>query len=85
MPANLFPVLWNSARATLRACWRIGRQLFHETTGALFILFAAYGAVGAWRQWKTHSTLWIMGFAIIYALLMCAFAFESFRRARRIR
>jgi hypothetical protein len=85
MPANLFPVLWSSARATWRVFWRIARQLFHETTGALFVIFAIYGAIGAWRQWKTHSMLWIMGFAIVYAAVMCLFAFESFRRARRVR
>jgi hypothetical protein len=65
--------------------WRVSRQLFHEATGALFGVFAAYGAYAAWRQWKLRPILWLMGFAIAYAIMMAAFAFGAFRRARRVR
>jgi len=85
MPAKLLPALWRSIVVTMRTLWRVTRQLFHETTGALFGLFAAWAAFAVWRQWKQRPALWLMGFAIVYAIMMAAFAFASFRRARRVR
>ena len=85
MPANMLPALWGAIVVTLRTLWRVTRQLFHEMTGALFGLFAAWAAFAVWRQWKQRPALWLMGFAIAYAVMMAAFAFASFRRARRVR
>jgi hypothetical protein len=85
MSASLFPVMWRSAKVTLRAFWRAARQLFHESTGVFFGIFAAYGAWAAWRQWKHGVALWLMGFAIVYAAMMAVFAWDAFRRARRVR
>ena len=50
MSASLLPALWRSIVVTVRVLWRVTRQLFHEATGALFAVFAAYGAFAAWRQ-----------------------------------
>jgi hypothetical protein len=85
MSARLLPALWRSMIVTLRVFWRVTRQLFHEATGALFGLFAAWAAFAAWKQWKQRPILWLMGLAIAYAIMMAAFAFASFRRARRVR
>ena len=85
MSARLLPALWRSMIVTLRVFWRLTRQLFHEATGALFGLFAAWAAFAAWKQWKQRPILWLMGLAIAYAIMMAAFAFASFRRARRVR
>ncbi len=85
MSASLLPVLWRSTRVTLRVLWRVTRQLFHEATGALFGVFAAYGVYAAWKQWKQGRILWLVGFAIAYAVMMAVFSFGSFRRARRVR
>jgi hypothetical protein len=85
MPAGLLTSLWRSILTTLRVLWRVTRQLFHETTGALFGVFAAWAAFAAWKQWRHRPALWLMGFAIAYAIMMAAFAFGSFRRARRVR
>ena len=85
MSGNLFPALWRSARVTLRVLWRLTRQLFHEATGAMFGIFAAWAAFAAWKQWKQRPALWFMGFAIAYAIVMAAYAFGSFRRARQVR
>jgi glycerol uptake facilitator-like aquaporin len=65
--------------------WRVTRQLFYEATGAMFGLFSLYGALAAWRQWKNRPALWLMCFTIGYAVMMAAFAFVSFRSARRVR
>jgi hypothetical protein len=51
----------------------------------MFGLFAAWAAFAAWKQWKHRPALWLMGFAIAYAIMMAAYAFGSFRRARRVR
>jgi hypothetical protein len=85
VPANMLPALWRSCGVTFRALWRVARQVFHEFAGAMFIVFAAYGVLAAWRQWKTRPALWLIGFAIFYALMMAIFGLVSFRRARRVR
>jgi glycerol uptake facilitator-like aquaporin len=85
MPSNLLPVLWSSAIVMLRALWRATRQIFHEAMGTFFAIFAAYGLLLAWRQWRQRPVWWLVSFAIVYAVMMAAFAFISFRRARRIR
>ena len=79
------PVLWRSAKITLRVFWRITRQVFHEATGALFAIFGAYGLLLAWRQWHSRPILWLTGLAVVYALMMTAFAVGAFRRAKRLR
>ncbi len=85
MSANLLPALWSSAAVTIRALWRVTRQIFHEAMGTIFDVFAAYGLLVAWRQWQHRPVWWLLSFAIAYAVMMAAFAFISFRRARRIR
>lgn len=85
MSANLLPALWRSAIVTLRVLWRVTRQLFHEAMGAIFVLFAFYGLVVAWRQWQHRPVWWLLAFAIGYAVMMAAFAVLSFRSARRVR
>jgi hypothetical protein len=85
MPGNFYTALWRSIVVTLRTVWRVTRQLFHETTGALFGLFAVWAAFAAWKQWRNRPTLWILAFAVAYAIMMAVFAFVSFRRARRVR
>jgi hypothetical protein len=85
MPANLLPALWRSSKVTLRVFWRIARQLFHEATGALFLVFAAYGGYMIWQESKHHPTRWVIAFVILYALTMAIFGFTAFQRARRVR
>ena len=81
----MLAALWRSILVTLRVFWRVTRQLFHEATGALFGVFAAYGAFVAWKQWRHRPVLWIMAIAIVYAVTMAVFAVGSFRRAKRVR
>jgi len=85
MDSRTLPALKRSTGVTFRAWWRALRQLFHEAMGAFFALFALYGVLAAWRQWKIHSVRWLIGFALLYALMMAAFSVVAFRRARRIR
>jgi hypothetical protein len=85
MAPGYFRALWNAFIVTMRALWRVTRQIFHEATGALFAVFALYGALAVWRQWKSHPIYWVMAFAVVYAAMMATFAFFAFRRARKVR
>ncbi len=87
MPPPYGPTLWQSIMIALRVFWRVMRQVFHETTGVFFALFALYGAIAAYREWKYHPSYWIViiSFAVLYTAMMSAFSFFAFRRARRIR
>lgn len=84
MDPRLLPVLWRSSLVSLRAMWRVAQQIFHEAIGAIFAVFAFYGGLAAWRQWKTRPIVWLMAFSIAYTIAMLAFSFAAFRRARRI-
>lgn len=84
MNPRMMPLFWRSAMASLRAFWRVTRQLFHEAMGAFFAIFAVYGLTAAWRQWKVRPVAWVIAFAIAYTIAMAAFSVASFRRARKI-
>ncbi len=85
MSGQMLAALWRSIVVTLRVWWRVARQLFHEFTGALFVVFAGYGAFVVWREWKHRHAPWAIGFVVIYAVMMAGFGFTAFRRARRVR
>jgi glycerol uptake facilitator-like aquaporin len=82
---RLLSAIIAAVQAFLRSIWRAARQLFHEITGAFFVLFASMGAVSAWRHWQRGSEIWLIGLSLAFALMMAAFAFASFRSARRVR
>ena len=69
----------------LRSLGRVLRQMFHEVTGAFFLLFAVVGGFSTWRYWQRGSELWILGIAVSFTVMMAAFAFAAFRSARRVR
>jgi len=71
--------------AFCRSVGRVIRQLFHEVTGAFFLLFATLGGTSAWRHWQRGSDLWVFGIALAFTLMMAAFAVAAFRSARRVR
>lgn len=68
-----------------RTFWRVLRQLFHESTGAIFLLLALFWTIAAVRQWRQGAEPWawvaLGGFALIFA----GFGWSSFRAARRVR
>lgn len=65
--------------------WRVLRQLFHETAGALFVVFSVIGAAGTWREWQRGAAAWVLAVTVGFTLLMAWFAIASFRSARRVR
>lgn len=77
--------VYRAARVFLITLWRVTRQVFHETTGALFLLFSISGAMGAWRAWRHASSAWIVVLCLLFTLMMATFSATSFRDARRVR
>lgn len=84
MNPRILPLFWRSTMASMRAFWRVTRQLFHEAMGVFFAVFAVYGLTAAWRQWRVRPVVWVIAFAIAYTIAMSAFSVASFRRARKI-
>lgn len=85
MRAQMIGALARAAGGFARTLARVVRQVFHETTGALFFLFAVVGAIAAWREWHKGAAQWLVGLAVAFALMMAGFAVASFRSARRVR
>ena len=85
MPFRTIVALYRAARIFLATLWRVARQVFHETAGAIFLVFAITGGFGAWREWKHASAAWIVTACVLFTLMMVAFSLTSFRDARRVR
>jgi F0F1-type ATP synthase membrane subunit c/vacuolar-type H+-ATPase subunit K len=68
----------------LRLLWRVSRQVFHEVTGTLFLLFAFVDGAAGWREWRQGNARWAAALAVGFALLLTAFGVRSFRDARRL-
>jgi len=77
--------LWIAARAFLLLVWRITRQVFHEVTGALFVMLAVVGATSVWRQWRRGTAEWLLVLTAAFTASMAGFAAAAFRSARRVR
>lgn len=82
---RLIGALVEAAAGFFRLLGRAARQLFHETTGALFALFAMLGALSAWREWQRGAAEWLVCLVAGFTLMMGAFAVAAFRSARRVR
>ncbi len=82
---RILAAIWAALQAFLQGVWRAIRQLFHEVTGAFFVIFTAIGAVGIWREWHGGGRGWVLGVSLGFTLMMGFFALTSFRNARRVR
>jgi hypothetical protein len=82
---NLIGGLIKGGASLFRTFWRLARQLFHETTGALFAFFAFAGASTSWRAWHQGAEHWIVALPLGFAVMMSWFAVSAFRSARRVR
>jgi hypothetical protein len=66
-------------RGFFRVLWRAVRQIFHETTGALFFLLALTWTNAALRYWRQHASNWEWRTSVGMALVMAVFGLLSFR------
>jgi hypothetical protein len=64
--------------------WRLLRQLFHETTGALFAAMALACVNSSVRAWRAGESRWVVWLPVAYAAMMAYFAVTSFMRARKV-
>jgi hypothetical protein len=81
--------LLKALRTFLITLWRVTRQLFHEFTGTIFLVFALTGALSTWREWR-HATagvagMWPVALAALFTAMMAGFSVASFLSARRVR
>lgn len=77
--------LFATVRHSLRVLWRAARELFHEVTGAMFLILAFAALQSAWRAWQRGAAHWLIGMSAGYAVLMVLFGLLSFRDSRRVR
>jgi hypothetical protein len=64
--------------------WRVLKQLFYETVGAMFAILALVWLNYAFRAWTRDVARWLIATTIAMALLFVFFAVSSFRRARSL-
>jgi cell division protein FtsW (lipid II flippase) len=64
--------------------WRVLKQLFYETVGAMFAILAFVWLNYAFRAWTRDVAHWLIAVTIVVALLFVFFAVSSFRRARSL-
>ncbi len=82
---RILGAIWAAVQAFVRGVWRALRQLFHEVTGAFFLLFTAVGAVGIWREWRQDGRGWVLAVSVGFTFMMGIFAWSAFASARRVR
>jgi hypothetical protein len=68
-----------------RLLWRAARQVFHETTGTVFLLLALSWIAATVRLWRHGSATWALIACSCFALMLVLFGLTSFRSARRLR
>jgi hypothetical protein len=68
-----------------RTLWRVARQVFHESTGAMFLVLALFWSAAAVRQWLHGSAAWVWMALGGFALMLITFGVTSFLAARRVR
>jgi len=64
--------------------WRVSKQIFYETVGAIFAILALGWLNSAFRAWTRDVALWLIAVTIAVALVFIFFAVSSFRRARSL-
>jgi hypothetical protein len=81
------PAQANSSKRVgfLGTLWRVVRQFFHESIGAMFLVLALFWSVAALRQWLHGSATWSWAALGGFGLMFAGFGVSSFRSARRVR
>ncbi len=64
--------------------WRVLKQLFYETVGAVFAILAFAWLNSAFRAWTRDVAHWLIAISVAVSLLFIFFAISSFRRARSL-
>jgi len=68
-----------------RRVWKALRQLFHEIIGAIFFVLALLWLQNSFRAWTKDVPKWVAVLSLGFVVMMGAFAWTSFRRARQLR
>ncbi len=81
--ATFLRAVGHGLTAVFRAVWLSLRQLFHQVTGAFFLLFAVIGWGAMFREWHRWPAYKLV-VAGIFTAVFTLFTVESFIKARRI-
>ena len=73
------------SRGFFGTLWRVVRQVFHESTGAIFLILALFWTFAAVRQWRQGTETWARAALGGFALVFAGFGLSSFLAARRVR
>lgn len=87
--SRIFNAALGAGWGVARSLWRVTRALFHEVTGALFLVLAFMGGgatIREWRRFPQETHPWLrLGLSVAFTLMMLIFAIASFRSARRVK
>jgi len=75
----------SAAKGGFSRFWLTLRQTFHEVVAGIFAVLALAWLQSAIRAWTRDVSQWLVGAAFGVAVLLAAFAWTSFRRARQLR
>src|SRR4051812_32398563 len=82
MRKRLLGAAASGVSASANSVGRVGRKLWLEVTGFLFICLAVIGGAEVARKWQTHETQ-KLAIAATFAVVFFYFGATSFWRARR--
>lgn len=80
----MLSALLPAAGGFLRTLGRAARQLLLEVSGALFAVFALFGAASTWRAWQQSAGGWVIAVSVGFTLFMAYFCVASFWKASRM-
>ena len=85
--SRTYGALLQAARASMSHFWGVFRQLWHEVTGFIFVIFAGVGLTATVREYSAyragHGHYERLAAAAGFALMFTWFGVSSFWRARK--
>jgi putative exporter of polyketide antibiotics len=85
--SRTYGALLQAARASMSHFWGVFRQLWHEVTGFVFVIFAVVGVTATVREYSAyragHGHYERLAAAACFAAMFSWFGVSSFWRARK--
>lgn len=82
---TLGAVLWRYGGTFFSRLLYLGRQLWHEVIGSVFVVLAFVGASTTLREWSLNGFGGRFAMAVCFTLMMLYFGITSFRTAKKVR
>ena len=88
LSAQIRSLFFQHAWGWLRQVGRSLRQLWHETTGTLFVCMGLMALPAAWKEWHRYQhggSLWRVLAVALFMTLTFGYGIASFVKVRRMR